>query len=137
MLENMIGTFSSVLRPLIQICEVALSQIQQQGRIDLLRAFVRHNEEDKENRDAILYCVSCYDICTENRNILMHSTYFDTGKAVKLVKRKKKTPHGELHFSVPLTDLRRLADEIASVFVYAVGVFRRSVIRNGRGFPHF
>jgi hypothetical protein len=106
------------------ICEKALfHKLNNRDRVDLMSAFAKKNEQDPEIRDAILHCVLCYDICTENRNILMHSTYFDVGDAVKLVKRASKDPTREIHFDVPLGQLRRLADETAGAFVYAVGVF--------------
>jgi hypothetical protein len=122
MLENMIGHIFERSAPLDpDFAKSLFHKSNNRDRIDLLAEFVKTNEDDEESRDAILYCISCYDICTENRNVLMHSTYFDIGDSVRLVKKNKS--YKEIHFDVSLINLRRVADDIASVFVYAVGVF--------------
>ena len=131
MLENMMGHIFEICAPLEDAFAKSLfHKLNNRDRVDLLSAFVRENEEEPETRDAILHCILCYEICTENRNMLMHSTYFDMRNVAKLVKRASKDPTRELHFDVPLVQLRRLADETADVFAYAVGLgaklFRRT-----------
>jgi hypothetical protein len=97
-------------------------------RVDLLSGFVCKNEADQLVADALLHCILCYDLCTQNRNILMHSTYFDMSfheseASSRLVKRANKDPMRELHFEVPLLELRSVADQITEVFIYVREIY--------------
>jgi hypothetical protein len=89
-------------------------------RIDLLASFVRKNEKDAAFRDAIEHCVKCYNICTDNRNILMHVIALDVNETTaKWTKRASQKPDRIIEFHAPLGDLRLVADEIAETFRYA------------------
>ena len=130
LLESVMSHLFVILAPLPE--DYALRffhNLNNRDRIDLLSAFVRKNEKDLIVADAVLHCILCYGICTENRNILMHSIYFDMSTiepgATRLVKRASKDPRREIHFDVPLKELRDVADTIADVFVYAreIGAF--------------
>jgi len=89
-------------------------------RIDLFTAFVSKNEEDNEVLQSLLACALHYDICTENRNILMHSTYFSPNiELTLLVKRASNDAGRNIHYDVPLTDLRLIADQTAETFKFA------------------
>jgi len=93
-------------------------------RVDLFSGFVHKNEKDQIVADALLYCILCYNICTENRNILMHSTYFEINDGeTRLVKRASNDPKREIHFDIPLLELRNVADQIADIFIYAREIY--------------
>lgn len=93
-------------------------------RLSYITAFVRKNETDPLVADALQHRILCYNICTDNRNILMHSTYFAINESTtRLVKRASNDPKRELHFDVPLRELRIIADQIADVCVYAREIY--------------
>lgn len=142
MLESVMSHLFVVTAPLPDEYALRLfHNLNNRDRIDLLSAFVRKNEIDPIVADALLHCILCYDICTENRNILMHSTYFEmypsdtkTTAPTRLVKRASKDPKRELHFDVPLAELRYIADKIAEIFVYARELYGFTFRRKHRAF---
>jgi hypothetical protein len=99
-------------------------KLNNRDRMDLLKAFVAENEKHQDVRDAILHCVLCYDICTENRNVLMHSIYFNPNPEMTiLIKQSSNDPHREIRFDVPIADLRTIADQTAETFKYAMDLY--------------
>jgi hypothetical protein len=93
---------SMMLNIFVRCCPVAddfakdlFHKLNNRDRMDLLKAFVAENEKHQNVRDAILHCVLCYDICTENRNVLMHSIYFNPNpKMTRLIKRSSRGVYG-------------------------------------------
>jgi hypothetical protein len=90
---------------------------------------VKHNEKDLALAEQVLFAINCYDICTENRNILLHATNANTNyetMVIELRKRASKNPLRELQFEVPLELLRRVADEMSQTleFVSALWYFQ-------------
>ena len=89
-------------------------KLNNRERLDLLSDLVRANEKDPTILDSVLFSITCYDICTDNRNILLHSTHGETdpvSMSVKFSKRASSNPLRELNFDIDLTLLRRVADE--------------------------
>lgn len=92
-------------------------------RIDLLIAFARKNEKNPGVVDAISHFMHCYNICTDNRNILMHVIGLDVSEtAGRWTKRASKNPLREIEFHVSLADMREVASQMADTFNYAVGL---------------
>jgi hypothetical protein len=124
----------SMMRNIFQFCaplekdfaSKLFDKLNNSDRNDLLSAFVNKNEKEEQVREAVLFCVNCYAICTANRNILMHSIYFNPNPnprdSTMLVKRASNAQR-DVHFDVPLRDLRRIADETAETFRYALNLF--------------
>jgi hypothetical protein len=125
MLESMMSNIFQKCSPVADIFAKSLfHKLNNRDRVDLLSAFINENENDKDVLDALLYCILCYDICTENRNILMHSIYFNPNpEMTRLVKRASGDASREIHFDVPLSDLRMIADQTVEVFRYAINLF--------------
>jgi hypothetical protein len=92
-------------------------------RTDLLSAFAKRNEKDEAICEAIQHCVLCYDICTANRNVLIHVVALDVSKTTAIwTKRASHNSNRINEFQTPLTELRLVADQIAESFRYAWGV---------------
>jgi len=73
MLESMMRNIFIKYLPFAEdYARMLFHKLNNRDRIDLLSAFVKENEKDNDVSEAILYCINCFDICTENRNILMH-----------------------------------------------------------------
>jgi hypothetical protein len=138
MLESMMRNIFEQCAPLQQDFAAALfHKLNNRERIDLLTAFVNQNENDPAVRSAVLSCINHYEICTENRNILMHSIYFNPShkglEMAFLVKRAANDPRREVHYDVPLPDLQKMADETVETFRFALNLYgflgRRDWIR--------
>ncbi len=126
----------SLMEMLFQTCaplepeyaQLLFHQLNNRERIDLFSAFIRANEKDDKAEEALHACILHYDICTENRNILMHvmSDGFSeaTGHA-RFRKRASQNPIREIEFHMPIADLRLVADQIAQTarFSFALTAF--------------
>jgi hypothetical protein len=92
----------------------------------------------------------CYDICTENRNILMHAVQYSFPKPetqvthIRLRKRASQDPNRQVRFEFPITDLRLIADQMHENSLYGWDLWQwlmaralhRSWIEQGRaGMP--
>ena len=136
MMEIMMGNLFTTCVPMeLDFAERLFHKLNNRERIDLLSALVRTNEKESEAREAILHCIRCYDICTDNRNILMHVTLDDLdATAVLLKKRASQDPTRDIIFHVPLTDLRLVADQIGQTFQYTYDLFIWLLRREAHGF---
>jgi hypothetical protein len=103
-------------------------QLNNRDMIDLFSAFVRANEKDDRVKDVLQECILHYDICTENRNILMHVISDGISEATgieRFTKRASKNPARDVEFHVPLADLMLVADQIGQTvsFSWSIGGF--------------
>lgn len=121
LLESMMGRIFTHCAPLeTEYADKLFHLLNNRERIELLSAFVSKNEQDLQARAAILHCVLCYDICTENRNILMHVILLDIDETTaKWTKKASQDPTRIVEFHASLTDLRLVADQIVDTLRYA------------------
>jgi hypothetical protein len=90
-------------------------QMRNNFRLDTLRCLVEAVEKDKEVREHISHYSYCYEICTDNRNALMHSMINDSPDSpplLNLAKTARKDPMQQIYAQVSLQRLRDIADEI-------------------------
>jgi len=87
-------------------------------RSDLLRQLtMAHKTGDARLTDYLLYAMECFEICNENRNILIHALYEvvdRTTATMRVSKRSKNNPLNEFKLELPLPMLRQTADEIGN-----------------------
>ena len=92
-------------------------------------------EKDRELRLHLLdFCVY-FNTCANNRNLLMHSNLHEadtTDDLIGLAKRSKKQPHIYNDMQLTITELRAVADEIHTVFLYAAQLFKFITFRKRR-----
>jgi hypothetical protein len=117
MLESMMGSVFVACAPVeTEAARALFHKLNNRDRVDLLTDFVNHNEKDAAVKRIILSCINYYDICTENRNILMHAIYFNPNlkpdQSPLLVKKAKNDYKREVHYDVPLHELRKVADDM-------------------------
>jgi hypothetical protein len=96
-------------------------RLNNRERVDLLSAVASKNEKEQEVKDAVLHFLLCYDICTTNRNILAHVR--KEGAAANIIKFSKPAsndPTRKIHFDLPLTTLRLVADQIGDAFNFGM-----------------
>jgi hypothetical protein len=113
---------------------ILFSQFKNNFRLEAFKVVVCEYEKDPAVVEALGYFASCYNVCADNRNILMHSA-FDAVQpgdtTLKLLKSARNDPrkHTNLPFDIPT--LRRTADEIWSVDHYGVDLLFYSLTRSG------
>lgn len=92
-------------------------RLNNRERIDLFSAFIRKNERDEKARDVMLECILHYDVCTENRNILMHVIADGLSEATgspRFTKRPHKIQAAKLNFTylLPISGLLQIRSRI-------------------------
>jgi hypothetical protein len=100
-------------------------KLSNRERIDMLREIVRFDEKDPAVSEKLLSALLHFDICTENRNIVLHAindVVTPTGSAMRLIKRSRNKPNELNHYDVPLPDLRAVADDAGFTFVFMMQV---------------
>ncbi|MDP3854501.1 hypothetical protein [Phenylobacterium sp.] len=125
--ESMFLFFMEYLKTPARATNYLFSALHNRDRIDLLRSLVEAHAKTDTEREAVLFALKCYDICTENRNFLAHAHF------------KKVTPEGLLFLKLAsdksgtlkpyvgsLESIRDLADSMSHTFEY-VGLIWGSV----------
>jgi hypothetical protein len=82
-------------------------------RIEWLRAIVSGKEPDAAVADLFFHAMRCFDICMENRNMLVHALYEGSDLAtssIRLSKKARKNPLRQLKFQLPIGQLRKMAE---------------------------
>jgi hypothetical protein len=96
--------------------------LSNRDRTDLMAAVVKTAILPDDGKAALDALIVAYDICTENRNIVMHSVGFRE-PGTDLLKLTKKASRGDpsktIDFSVPLPTLRQIADDMATTLRFA------------------
>jgi hypothetical protein len=96
-------------------------KMNNRDRIDLLSAIVKSSRFHADAKDRLNYLIQCYDICTENRNILLHASFQEAYAGVlHLAKRSKNDPIKRNRFKIPLADLRRVAEEMHELYSFTL-----------------
>lgn len=82
-------------------------------RLDTLKRFVQAKEPDPIVKDLLDHFISGFDICAENRNLLMHGMTLDADSSSELILKKfarnDPTRTNYMHLTVPA--IRKVADE--------------------------
>jgi hypothetical protein len=92
-------------------------RLNNSDRLDLLRKLA--TERSVEEGDHILHAVNCFDICAENRNILMHAMIEQRTAEDFSARKRHATKAGvEVRFDLPLSTLRGTAEQTADAYYY-------------------
>ena len=132
--EETIGLLFTRTMPTEEAFSARLYQrMNNRDRIDLLSAIVSAASIDEEIKDGLKYVILCYDICTDNRNILSHAILESSdADIIELSKKAARDPTRLTQFKVPLEDLRRFAEDTGNCFTYAL---RLSLTISARAAP--
>jgi hypothetical protein len=118
-LESTAGhLFGHYLPMSVSVCDSIYHRLNNADRIFLLHQIIEENERDSAVKDAVSYYLNCYDICTENRNTLVHASIEvrDSPDMLPISKRSKAAK--EILFHLSLGELRSVADQMGNVFDY-------------------
>lgn len=108
-------------------------------RLDLLKRSVSEGEGSPEVRDRMHHFADCYDLCAQNRNILMHSKIakVDDAAVLKFSKASRNDPNKLNTLNLRLEDIRRTADDIATIYSYGINLHTNYIICNSTLTPDF
>jgi hypothetical protein len=70
--------------------------------------------------------ILAFDICMDNRNMLIHALYEGTDAAtntIMLSKKARNDPLRQLKFELPLADLRRTAEEMGETVNFMIEMY--------------
>jgi hypothetical protein len=113
---------------------VLFSQFKNNFRLDTFKVVVSQYEKDPVVVDAVGYFAGCFNICADNRNILMHSAFdlVEKGDTIlKLLKSARNDPHKYTNLPFDVETLRQTADEIWAVDYYGLDIFFYLGTRSG------
>jgi hypothetical protein len=92
----------------------------------MFSAIVRFQEKEAEVSGRLLDAMRYFNICADNRNVVMHSVneISDTlSPMIRLVKKASRDPKKTNCYDLTLEDLRRVADEAAATFLFLFKMF--------------
>jgi hypothetical protein len=105
--------------------EMLFHKLSNRDRVDMLSAFIRFGEKDAVAREHLLYALLCFNICTDNRNIVLHAVTESASAAgiFRLSKKARKDPARTALYDVPLPVLRQVADDAGATFHFWTDLF--------------
>lgn len=127
-LEDAMSTlFRDVLGGDQQIAEAMYSRLTNRHRIDVFRLLASNQSLSDDLRERLSHALLCFDICAENRNTLMHiiHDHHTEPRDWLMGKKKSSDKSRDLFYSLPVTEVRQVADEIKAVrdFAAAISLF--------------
>jgi hypothetical protein len=90
-------------------------------------------EKDEIILDTIDYLISYFSICSENRNVLMHSRHDRSSETILSLVKKikgKNRPYTLRPFKLSLPELQRVGDEIIAGTSYALDLWHHLYLRD-------
>jgi hypothetical protein len=124
-LEEGIGNLFKKTMPTDEtFSEKLYHKLNNRDRTDLLTAIINKSDRDADIKEAILYLLDCYNICTGNRNILLHAILEGADADIlSFSKKASRDPGRENQFRIPLADLRLVADQMSQAVLYAMRIY--------------
>jgi hypothetical protein len=123
-LEESIGNiFKKVMPTDASFSEKFYHRLNNRDRINLLNAIIQQSTLEADIKEALLYLLNSYHICTENRNVLLHAILESADADIlNISKKAARDPGRDIQFRIPLADMRLVADQMGDAFVYAMRI---------------
>ncbi|WP_321490948.1 hypothetical protein [uncultured Hyphomonas sp.] len=98
------------------------STLGNRQRSDIIKAFGQA-EQDTQARELVPFAMNCFDICAENRNLILHAVpgYKETPSDIlSLLKSSRENPHMLKRYEFKVSQIRRagLAMSKMADFIY-------------------
>lgn len=92
------------------------------NRLDILSRLLSSHEQNPQVADLLAFFVTGYDICAENRNLLMHSLTLKASVSTELSLHKfsRNNPTKTNYIQLTVAQIRAVADEIDSMDDFGV-----------------
>lgn len=117
-----------VAAPLVQ-------NLNNRERADWLRGLAAADERDPAVTELYAHAILCFDICVDNRNMLIHALYEGTDAVtakMKLTKKARNDPLREIKFQVSLEELRKAAVEMGNTVNFMIELYGYMRARRSR-----
>lgn len=121
LLEAMFGTLFERTAPLKrEAAQKLFHRSNNRDRIDLMKDFVQHRETEQDALEALIFSLNCFNICTENRNILLHvlADFAEENDDMVFSKAPRSNPFERIEFNLSVKELRLVAEQMADCFNY-------------------
>ena len=120
-LSELISVYLETDRPTAQL---VIGAFGNRDKCQLLKSLVELKEGNSELAEAILHAITCFDICRENRNHIIHSSAHEADEPHKITFRKpRKAKPTESHEMVlDLNQVRECANEIWHLRNYMIAL---------------
>jgi hypothetical protein len=108
------------------------AQFKNNFRIDALKVVLDKYEADQKVADSVLHFLRCFNICADNRNILMHSLLevYEQGPDHLLFRKSARHhPEQQIGLQFDLSAMREVADDIWTVEDYCRELYIFSITR--------
>jgi len=118
--EEILGELFRIYFPASpEYSEVLFRKLNNRDRIEMLRAILPGSEGHTGARDTITAALRYFDICTENRNLVLHSITEEATSPdiLRLSKRARNNPSEINFYEISLPQLRQVADDAANTFL--------------------
>ena len=131
-IERAFGSLFKSLTPLDgNIGEAIYSRLTNKERADVMRLVTLRYAADQDLADAINHAILCFNICTENRNILMHLVHDRIDEQLNIHASKKSSAHKDAFYEISLTKVRQIAEDMHATLTYVVDLLMFVVRRLG------
>jgi hypothetical protein len=107
------------------------SMLHNSARAEFILAMAQAREKEPEAA-AIAHVIKCFNICCENRNLLLHATpmwWENDGEALTLAKLRRQEPHRMTIYDFSLEAIREAADSVDLTDCYSSAVQKGIVAR--------
>jgi hypothetical protein len=118
--------------------EAIFYRLTNRERVDVLRELIRGKETDMAVQDLASHAVDCFDVCTENRNILMHliHSWSEWNKKADLfAKKRNSSKTKDVFYFLTAAQLRKIADDMLASKQFtrflSMRLYRRNLAKNG------
>jgi hypothetical protein len=109
------------------VSEEIFVRLNNRSRVDVVRKLAEMKEKDPEAKNASLHAVTCFEICAENRNTIMHlvQQWSELLPANMIAKKRSSDKSRDVFYSLSADRLRQVADEMLATrqFVRGVSMF--------------
>ena len=100
------------------------ASLHNQGRREFIRSASRERDIAEDAAD-VSYALKCFDICTENRNLLLHATFmWDDSETITMAKVKKEEPQFMNIYEFTAAHIRTAAISVDQTEAYVHGLVR-------------
>jgi len=104
--------------------------LHNRARVDLIQRLMEGAGLDARQEAALLYALGCFDVCTENRNILLHAHYEEPYEGAHLFFKEGAPGRGGWYFLATTRNLKAVETEMVNLKWYLLSLWKSLSVRN-------
>lgn len=119
-LESVLTTmFATITGSSIKFASILVPKITNNVRIDMMRRMLEGNDWPEDVRERAEHFITAFSILVENRNLLMHSSLFDSIQTITMLYKTTSKGSTQISRTTP-TQLRQIADDMMTYFHFGM-----------------